>query len=335
MPGITTDQVNLYIKDMYKVSREGYNEEQTKHNVIFKVVEGATGAGDKVTQLLGAGTLTRHTTEDQEISFKSPVEGWQYYVKYWTYSDGIALSKNAVEDTVKLGNLIKELAATWGRQVRVCEEEMGALVFNKGGDLTGEWIFNGSHAGNTAPYGDMLYDNRPLFAVTANNHPLKIVAGTTASGTGTLYNSVASATLSPANFETIYILHTATNNRDERNQVIQNTADTLLTCVGADEFTAKKLLNSEFLPGGSLNDINPYRGLVTPISWSYLSATSSPFYVGKRGADAFQFHKRQKPQIDFMQDFDTKGYKASIDIRIGVLLKDWRVWTRGAGASAA
>lgn len=333
MPGLTTDQVNLYIKDMYKVSREGYEEEPTKHNVIFKVVTGVTGGGDKVTQLLGAGQLTRHTTEDQKIAYKSPTEGWQYFVKYWTFSDGIALTKNAVEDTVKLGNLIKELAATWGRQVRVCEEEMGSRVFNKGGITTGDWVFNGSHPGNTAPYGNLLYDNRPLFALSANNHPLKIVVGSSTSGTGTLYNSVASITLSPANFETIYILHVSTNAKDERNQVISNTADTLMTKVGADEFTSKKLLNSEFLPGGELNDINPYRGIVTPISWAYLTDSSSPFYVGKRGSDAFQFHKRQKPDIQFMQDFDTKGYKASIDIRIGVLIKDFRTWTRGGGSS--
>ena len=324
MPGVKGDQLTLYIKDMYKAERESYKEVATVHDKVFKVVNNVNGAGDKVTQILGLGRLERHLVEGQDIKYKSPIQGWDFLVRYWTYSDGLSLTKEAVEDTVKLGNLLKELANTWGTSVRIAEEDMASTVFNRGGDLLGEWIFNGTHTGNTATYGDMLYDNKPLFCLTGNKWTTK--------GGGTYYNSVAGLTLTPANFETLYNLHVATNNRNERDEIITNPADTLLTRVGADSLAAERLLGSEKLPGTQLNDNNPYYKILTPLSWDYLTLAEAAFFVGKRQSDKMQFHKRQLPEITMFRDNNNKGYKASIDIRQGILIKG-RVWSRGGGTS--
>lgn len=325
MPGIRADQQALYLKDMYKAEREGFMEEEVKYNQIFSVVSGVTGAGDKATQILGAGALRRHTAENDKIVFKSPVEGWTYYTKYHTFSDGIALSKEAVEDTVKLGNLLKELAQTWGKSVRIEKETVASKVFNNGGDLAGEWVFNGTHTGNTDSSGDLCYDGYPLFNLTGNARSTK--------GGSTYYNSVAGLTLTPANFETIYNLHTATNNRDERDRVVKNPADTLLVNPGAQMFLAERILStSQGMPSSQINDVNPYYKIVTAIDWDYLS--DSAFYVGKRKHSSFQFHERQAPEIRFFRDEDDLGYKASINLRFGVMIKDWRCWTRGGGSSA-
>lgn len=326
MPGISNDQVALYMKDMYKAEREGYKEMPTKYNEIFKVVSGVEGAGDKMTQMLGAGRLTRHTTEDQKINFKSPVQGWDFLVKYWTFSDGLAFTKTAVDDTVKLGNLIKDLAKTWGRMVRIEKEEWAARVFNEGGNLAGDVVFNGSHIGNTAAYGDLLYDNKPLFNLTGNTR--------TSKGGGTYFNSTAGLTLTPSNFETVYVLHTATNNRDERDNIVQNPADTLLVRPGAQRFNADRIVGTEKMPNSQLNDINPYYKLVSVIDWDYLEAAEAAFFVGKRQSDSFQFHERQDSEVRFWRTEDDLGYKASINIRFGILIKDFRVWSRGGGTSA-
>ena len=327
MPGIRADQVALYLKDMYKAEREGYEEQPTVYNKVFKVKTGVDGAGDKVTQILGAGPLSRHTVEGQDIDFKSPVQGWEFLVKYWTYSSGISLTKEAVEDSVKLGNLLKELSNTWGKQVRIAKEEMGATVFNRGGDLLGEWILNGSHTGNTATYGDMMYDNKPFFNLTGNTRSSK--AG------GTYYNSVAGLSLTPGNFETLYNLHTATNNRDERDQVVKNVCDTVLVKPGADYFNAWRIFKSERgYPGQNINDANPYYNIVDPMAWDYLTDTSPVWYMGKKQSNDCQFHERQNSEIRFFRDENNAGYKASITIRIGVLLKNFRIWSRGGGTSA-
>lgn len=321
MAGIRADQLALYLKDMYKAEREGYIEVETKYNQILKVVNDVSGAGDKITQILGQGKLARHTTEGQQIVFKSPVQGWEFYVKYWTFSDGIALSKEAVEDTTKLGNLLKDLSVTWGKQVRICKEEMAALPFNEGDTSGGYWVFNGSHTGQTAPYGDLLYDNKRLFNLTGDARSTK--------GGGTYYNCIAGLTLCPGDFETLYNLHTATNNRDERDNVVKNPADTLMVKSGSARFLAERIVDtSKGMPGGQLNDNNPYYKIVSVIDWDYLD-TAGEFYIGKRQSNDFQFRERQAPEIRFFRDEGNLGYKASINIRQGILIKNFRVWSKG------
>ena len=92
MAGLRGDQVEAYRKDMYKFEREGSKEKATMYDKIYKVVSGKLvddGAGTKETQQLSAGPLVRHTAEGQNITFKSPVQGWTTYAQYHTYSDGL------------------------------------------------------------------------------------------------------------------------------------------------------------------------------------------------------------------------------------------------------
>jgi len=322
MPGLRKDQVALYTKDMYKAEREGYQEIPVVHPQIYKVKTGVTGAGDKITQILGAGDLVRHTVEGQDINFKSPIQGWEFLVKYWTYSDGLSLTKEAVEDTVKLGNLLQDLSRTWGVSQRVEEEELGARAFNRGGIADGDWVFNGTHTGNTDNSGNKLYDSIELF-VSGSEHTTK--------GGGTYYNAIAGATLTPSEFETAYNLQTSINNRDERDRRIMNPADTLLVESGAERFKAERIVDtSRGMPNSQLNDKNPYYKLVNVIDWAYLD-DSSAYYVGKKQHDGFQFHKRQRPEIRFFRDEKNLGYKASINLRMGLLFKNFRVWCKNGG----
>jgi len=325
MAGVRADQVALYTQDMYKAERESYKEVDTGYDKVFKVVTITKGSGDKSTQLLGAGALTRHTVEGQKIVFKSPVQGWSFYTYYDTYSDGLSLSKNAVEDSVKLGNLLKELASTWGVSHRIAKEEHAAHVFNDGGDLSGYWVFNGSDlaAGNTAPYGNMYYDDKPLFNLTGNKNTTK--------GGGTYYSAVVSLTINKTDFATLYNLLTVTNAKDERDREIKLEVDTLLTESGSYRFLAEQLLNSTLLPGTELNDVNPYYKIVTPMDWRYLS-DSGAFYVGKRQHKDFQFCERQMPEIRFFRDETDLGYSASFNARFSVFLKTRKAWVKGGGS---
>lgn len=326
--GLRADQVALYVKDMYKAEHEGYIAEPTMYDKIYKVIQGkqVSGAGDKSTQILGAGDLRRHASENQDVVFKSPIQGWQFFVRYWTYSDGLALSKESVEDTQKLGNLLKDLSETWGISVRIVKETFGARPLNVGGATSGDLIFNGTHTGNTAPYGNMLYDNFPLFNLTGNKRATK--------GGGTYYNSIAGAALSPQTFETLYNLMTSTNNRDERDRIVSLTPDTLLTQPGSDAFLAERIVDSSVgYPQSQLNDKNPYYKIVTPMVWQYLN--DGGHFLGKRQHKTWQFHERQNSEIRFFRDEQNLGYKASINIRIGVKIENWRTWHRNGGTSSA
>lgn len=329
MPGVRLDNPSLYAKDMYKAAYEVIDAVDTVYDKVFKVEGGKTGAGDKNTQLLGLGDLQRHTVEGQDIDFQSPTEGWSYYVRYWTFSGGLTLTFEAVQDTVKLGNFLKDLAGTWQESSINTKEEFAARVFNQGGALSGDYVFNGSHTGQSDPSGDGMYDG-----TTANPIPLFNLTGNTRStkGGGTYFNSVASLTLTPGNFETIYNRQTATNNRSELDRPKKNKVDTILVSPGADFLQARRILKSEQLPGSQVNDINPYFDLAQPLAWDYL--TDSAFYVGKAQHRDFQFHDRQKPLIDFFEDKTNKGFKASFVERYGVLLKTFTAWGRGGGSSS-
>ena len=334
MPGLRGDQVDAIRKDMYKFERDGGKEVATMYNKIFKVVSGAEvkGAGNKATQRLSQTGLTRHTADGQNITFRSPIQGWTTYVKYHTFSDGLTFSPEAIEDVVKLNDMLKDEAAQWGREVRIAKETIGSRVFNEGGNLLGDWVFNGSHTGESQSSGDMPYDSNPMFNLTGNARTTK--------GGQTYYNSVAAAYPSsgdilPSQFKTIYVLMTATNNRDEMGRVEQNKPDTVLTKPGSDFFSMQRILTSEKLAGGEMNDKNPYMGLIKNIyDWDYLSEDA--FFVGKAQSPNLQFHERMAPEIRFFRHEDTAGYKASIRTRFGVWLKPlfWRDWTRAGGTSA-
>lgn len=334
MPGLRSEQVDAFRKDMYKFEREGVKEVPTMYQKVYKVVTGdkVKGAGSKDTQQLSAGALERHTVEGQNINFRSPLQGWTTYVKYHTYSDGLTFSPEAIEDTIKLQNMLQDYSRTWGQEVRVAKETIAARGFNEGGNLAGDFVFNGSFIGEADPSGDLLYDGKPLFNLTGNARTTK--------GGQTHYNSVAAAypasgDILPSQFATLYNLMTATNNKDEQGRPIMNKPDTVLVKPGADYFAMHRILTSEKLANSDLNDKNPYLGLIKNIyDWDYL--TQNAMYVGKAQAESFQFHERLAPEIRFFRHEDTAGYKASIRVRFGVYFKfgAWRNWVRGGGTSA-
>ena len=331
--GVRGDQTNLYIKDMYKVAYDVREKKDAKYPMIFAVKSGetVTGAGTKETQLLGADELDLEINEGTDINFVSPLQGWVFYGKYYTYKKGVKFTMQAVEDDVKLGELVKKYAATWEDRTIVAKETLAATVFNRGGDLTGNDVFNGSHTGNTDPSGNLIYDGKPLFNLTGNKR--------TSKGGGLYYNAVSGLTITAANFETLYSLATATNNRDEQDIIRSNPIDTALTAPGADAFSMQKILNTtRGLPGGQLNDVNPYYGLVdTHIAWDYLntaSTESGAWYLGKRQDDGLQFHERMNPEFDFFVDPRNKTYNASVVVRFGVLVRDFRKWVRSGGTYA-
>lgn len=329
MAGVRLDNPAIYQKDMYKAAFEVIDKSDRMRDKIYKIVSGVKGAGDKATQLLGLGDLERHTTEGQDINFKSPSQGWVYYVKYWTFSGGLTLTFEAVQDNVKLGNFLKLLAGTWAESSEHTKEEFAAKPFNDGGTLSGNFIFNGSWLNNSDPSGNKMYDSQPMFCLSGNEYTHK--------GGGTYYNSIAGLSLSPITFQQIFVLHTATNNRTELDRPMKMKVDTLLTQPGDDYLMAIRILSTtshnQSLPGGQLNDKNVYAGLAKPMDWDYLT-DSGAFYAGKAQHKDFQFHERQTPLIDFFEDKTNKGYKASFVERYGIMLKN-RPWVRGGGASEA
>jgi hypothetical protein len=318
---------------MYRVAYDVREEKDPKYPYIYDVREGEEvyGAGVKETQLLGADELDKENVEGSDIDFVSPVQGWQFFGAYLTYKKGVKFSYQSIEDDVKLGNLLKSYAATWSDRDIVARETLAATPFNNGGDLLGNAVFNGSWIGNTDPSGNLMYDGVPLFNLSGNLR--------TSKGGGTYYNAIAGAAITADNFELLYNLITASNNRDEQDIIRSNPVDTVVTRTGTDAFAMEKILNtSRGLPGGELNDMNPYLGLVDMhIAWDYFTSNSGGFgawCIGKRQDAGMQFHVRQDPVFDFFVDPRNKNYCASVIVRFGVFFKDFRKWARMGGSYA-
>lgn len=327
---LSGDQLALFEKTMYGVARESYQEAPVVHPEIFKMTGDVSGGGDKFTELLGADRLKEHTTENEDIDFHSPVQSWQAWVKYRTFSDGVNFSKNAVEDNVKNGEIGKTLqgyANTWGSAIRNEKEIFGANIFTYGGYTSGDAIYQNSWGNEAQLYTNLLPDNKPFFNLTGNARTTK--------GGATYYNAISSGSLSPSTFRTLYILCADTNAYSEQDRRVANMPDTLLTKVGDDSLTAKTIMESENLPNSQLNDKNPYRGMLKAIEWGYLTGTA--WYIGKRQQDKLQWHDRQKPVIEFFRRPENRGYRATVDVRWGVLIKPgaWRNWSRTGGSYAA
>jgi len=328
---LTGDQMALMEKDMYKVARETYKEDPLMYPQIFKVVNNVKGGGDKFTQLLGAHDIKEHETENEDIDFHSPVQGWQALVKYRTFSDGVNFTKNAVEDNVRngeIGRTLKGYAGTWGPALNNKKETFGANILNYGGYTSGDAIYDNAWGNESDSAGDLPYDSIPLFNLTGNKRTTK--------GGGTYYNSISTGSLDPTTFQALYVLVSDTNAYSEQDRRIANKPDTLLTKDGDDALMARRIcLTTRGLPGGELNDKNIFEGLVKNISWGYLTGTA--WYILKAKCDELQWHERQKPVIEFFRRQENRGYRASIDCRWGVLLKPgvWRKVGRTGGSYSA
>jgi len=327
---LTNDQIALMEKDMYGVAREKYQEEKLIHPEIYKMVNNVTGGGDKFTQILGANRLKEHTSETEDIDFHSPVQGWQAWVKYKTFSDGVNFSKNAVEDNVKngeVGKTLKGYAATWGSAIRNEKEIYGANFFTYGGYTSGDAIYKNSWGAETDSSGNLFPDSKPFFNLTGNTRTTK--------GSGTYYNAISAGSLSATTFETLYVLVVDTNAYSEQDRRVANQVDTLMVQSASDELEAKRILGSSKKPGSDHNDTNPLEGIVKIVRNPYL--TGGSFYIGKANSDELEWHDRQKPLIEFFRRTENRGYRASVDVRWGILAKPgcWRNWGRTAGSYAA
>jgi hypothetical protein len=327
MPGIMGDNKKLMVLEGYKSYFEKYKMLDPGYSKIYKVTPAKGGDGYKETMHLGPGKPSERTNENDKITFRSPVQAWTAQVKYREYTDGISLGKRIQQNNVKVKNLMKKYCALWADKSLQEKEGVAATVFNEGGDTSGNSVFDGSFTDNADASGDLLYDSKPMFNLTGNAR--RIYSQTT----GTYYNAVTGLSLTPTNFETIYDLVTVTNAVDERGDKIDFPADTLLTESGAQHRIARRIVETDGLPFSQNNDINPYKGIVTAMSWRYLDDNSA-FYIGKRQHDDFQFHQRQVPEIRYFRNEETLGYCASFNEEYGIFIKNFRVWGRGGGTYA-
>lgn len=311
-------------RDMYAWFLERYDTFNPVYPQIFQVEQMQSGF-DQMTSGLGLGKLTERK-EGDEIVASNLLEGFTVVCKARTFSDSYWMTMEFVEDTPpeKIANILRGYASTWGEGVISTKEAFAAKFFNYGFYTSGHATFNNSITGVvTDASGDLIYDGKPFFAASGNNHPAK--------NGSTYYNSLGALALSEANLKTAYTLMTVTNNRNEKGEIVQIMPDTLLI-PGNLHFTAKTLLESEQSVGNANNDKNAVQNLVAPIEWQYLTDTDA-WFLGKK-QKGLKFYERKSPVIDFYQDEKDKKYYATIDTRFGAVVDNFRYWVGANGSTS-
>ena len=224
----------------------------------------------------------------------------------------VRFSYESVQDAQKVGNLLQTTVGTWGKSVPRTKEKFYAQFFNYGAYTAGHSVFNNTITGVIDDSsGDLIYDGKPFFSTS---HADKV--GNTYS------NFSASNSLDATNMKTVYNTYVNTNNRSERGDIIELTPNVLVV-PPALRFTAQEILNTTTVPYSMDRTINVLAAIVDPFVWSYLD-DSDAWFLGqlKSGLMATD---RQDVMLDFWQDETNLDYFASINLRYGGCITQWRL----------
>ena len=296
-------------KDMYGYFWEKYDDTPPKHQELFEIVS-SDAAYEQFTSAIGLGELLEKP-EGEDLQSDAPMESYTIVCKNRSFGRLVRFSYETIQDSKKVSNMLSTTVGTWGRMVPITKEKFYAKFFNTG--FTSNDVFNNSITGVvTDSSGNLIYDNKALFSTTHESR-----AGSTYS------NYSAANALSHTNLQTIWQTYHNTNNRDERDEIIELNADVILM-PPALRFTAQVILNSTLLPGSMDNDTNVMSSILGTMEWAYLTDTDG-WFMGKKKA-GLMATDREDVTLDFWQDETSKDYFASIFTRFGGCVTNWRHW---------
>lgn len=114
------------------------------------------------------------------------------------------------------------------------------------------------------------------------------------------------------------------NQVNERGLRIAISPDKLFISVNK-QFTAAKILQSQFDPESGENAINPLYNRLTPVVLRYLT-DSDNWFLGSKENNKLFFYWRARPKMDQTDDFETGSAKFKCAMRISAGVVDYRGW---------
>ncbi len=296
-------------KDMYGYFWEKYDDTPPKHQELFEVVS-SNAAYEKFTSAIGLGELLEKP-EGEDLQADAPMESYTIVCKNRSFGRIVRFSYETVKDAQKTSNLLSTTVGTWGRMVPITKEKFYSRFFNNG--VNNNDIFDNSITGVISDSsGEKIYDGDNWFSTSHTSR-----AGTDYSN----YSSVNA--LSHTNLQTVWQTYHQTNNRDERDEIIELSADIILL-PPALKFTAEVILNTTILPGSMDNDTNVMKSILSTMEWAYLTDADG-WFMGKK-KQGLMATDREDVTLDFWQDETSKDYFASIFTRFGGCITNWRYW---------
>lgn len=271
------------------------------------------GSFIQMTSALAVGQLPEKK-ENGPIQEYHASEGFTVYIAKKRFYGKSPVSFELNEDFPRIKNFIRDyIKSNMPQAIENTKEQLAADIFNKGGYTAGDDIFDNSVVGILSPpYGKLLYDGKPFFALSGNDRTAK-------SGT-TYYNGLALA-LTFDNLKIAHTLFTATNAKQENDEPFDNTQDKRLMVPQALELTADQIINSTLIPGSNNNDKNPLKGAYEVIVNPRLTTATSWALLRKAG---LLMYTSNTPDFDFWEDKDTKTLKASFGFTVAIGVKNFR-----------
>lgn len=281
---------------------------------LFNVMP-SDAAYEQFTVAVGLGDLLEKP-ESEPLRADRPIEAHTIYCRNRTFGRKVGFSMEMVEDAQKVSNILRTTVGQWSESVVRTKDRWYAKFFSKGAFTAGHTIFNNTISGVvTDSSGDFIYDGQAFFGAA---HPDAL---------GNTYSNTAGSTsLTHTNLKTYYTTYTDTNAKDERANEIENVPDVLV--IKPDElFNARVILANTAIPGSADNDMNVLAAIVDILVWPRISGDNI-WILGRRKA-GLMATDRKGAEIDFWQDEETKDYFASINLRWGGCVTDWRPWLAG------
>lgn len=325
MSGLTFSgtQVASWIVDTgVRVAAEAYAAQPLYYPAVAEVVGVGPGAvshpfkGDKSTTIVADSTL-RERPDGAEIEGATAIEGFAPQGKIRQFSrklgiperDVLAAGANAQNF---VGSIVSEFVRQQTRGWINLKNLRFAQFLTNGAKTAGDAaIYDGSYPGFADPHPALAYDGVSVF-----NTAHKI-----AGGSATFANHATGAALAAGTLDSALTVMTATNAVDETGSRISIMPMSIMV-PPALRSTARQLLNSELLPGGAQNDINPNRGEVDVIVNPFLTDADGWFLFSQDRT----VRVMDSGELSVGEWFDpsTKTYYVAVEGHFGLYLRDWR-----------
>lgn len=323
-PSLSPASIAKYATDLgYDVLADTYRP-QTEvwrdicNNVVTPLDLRDAPYGQRSVTMIGLGVPTPYF-DGQEVAKQTLGEGYPYQLAAQEYADELVIPDSlliAENAQRRVQRLVQLFISSYAANASVIKDQKVAGMLQKGTIAAGSTaFFDNSYAGNPDTNAGFIYDGKPWFAASGNNHPLK-------GSSTTLYNMDAALTLTAANFDTAYTLMTTTNAVDERNNP-RSIIPTKMIVGPAMRTTAMQFLESQNLPGSANNDINPNRGILNLVMNRYLTDDANAWWMATDDA-GMEVVDSGAPVLITYRDDSRKCTVMQASFRFGATVTNWR-----------
>lgn len=282
-----------------KIFFETYDELPEQFGSVYNVMD-SNSAEEKDWGIGAFGDWTKRTSQFDTVVYKTLSPGLERTYVHDAFTQGFMITREMYDDDKS--RQLDKMPAAMARAGRAKVEKDAMLPLINGFDGTNHPI----------------YDGKALFA---DDHPL-LDAPSGVVGSNLVTGPLSDATLKQA-------IKVMRETLDEAGNLAQFRPDTLIVPPALHD-TAVRLLGSDRITGGNLNDTNKYLNSygIKIVVLDYLGAAAggsdTHWFLQDSKRHELNFFWRVRPEFKWQEDFDTFVAKYRGYMRYSCGVSDWR-----------